>query len=79
MHHHPDHDTDHAQRSHEGEADKATFEKIHLIHGAGPIWLGGLTRLRAWQTTKKPRRRLTPTAIPEQNKKSGSQIPPVFL
>jgi hypothetical protein len=31
MHQHPDYDSDHAQRSHDGEGDKATLEKIHLI------------------------------------------------
>jgi len=30
MHQHPDHDSDHAQRSHDGEGDKATLERIHL-------------------------------------------------
>ena len=28
-HQRPDHDSDHAQRSHDGEDDKATLEKIH--------------------------------------------------
>jgi hypothetical protein len=27
---HPEHDSDHAQRSHEGEGDKATLHKAHL-------------------------------------------------
>ena len=30
MHQHPDHDSDHAQGSHDGEGDKATLERIHL-------------------------------------------------
>ena len=29
MHQHPDHDSDDAQRPHDGEGDKATLEKIH--------------------------------------------------
>jgi hypothetical protein len=29
MHQHPDHDSDHAQRPHDGEGDKATLKKIH--------------------------------------------------
>jgi hypothetical protein len=30
MYQHPDHDSDHAQRSHEGEGDKATLHEAHL-------------------------------------------------
>jgi len=32
-HQHPDHDSDHAQRSHDGEGDKATLHKAHLGEG----------------------------------------------
>jgi hypothetical protein len=35
MHLHPDRDSDHAQRSHDAEGDKATLEKIHLIRWCG--------------------------------------------
>jgi hypothetical protein len=38
MHLHPDHDSDHAQRSHDGKDDKATLEKIHLIRWRGFWW-----------------------------------------